>query len=349
MKVSKKDFGILSNGKKVHLYTLKAGELSLSISTLGATWTSLMVPSCLKGTDDLLLGFSSFDGYANNSYYGVTVGRYANRIGGARFSLGGKDYTLNKNDGAHSLHGGRRPFSKKVWKAEAYEDRDGVFVRFELKSHDGDEGYPGNLWATVSYGLTKFNEIAADYEVKLDAPSPLNLTNHAYFNLAGEGQGMDICSTELKLHCSSYLDVNEELIPTGAILPVENTPYDFTSRKPIGRDMAQIPSDSAFLGGYDHCFVVNGEAGKLRPFAEVNEPYSGRSMKGFTTQPGVQFYTGNHISSVRGKMGSIYEKHGAFCLETQHFPDSPNQPDFPSAIFGPSRDYHEKAVFAFDW
>ena len=347
MKITKKTFGVLSTGKKVHLYSLKAGDLSLSLSTLGATWTSLLVPSGEKGTDDILLGFGSFGGYVNNAYYGVTVGRFANRIGGAKFSLGGKEYPLFKNNGVNSLHGGRVGFSRRVWKAEAYEERDGVFVRFELKSPDGDEGYPGNLKAVVSYGLTKSNELVADYEAKLDAPCPVNLTNHAYFNLAGEGRGISVLSTELKLYCSSYIEVDEALIPTGKILPTENTPLDFRNRKPIGRDIKALAGSPA--GGYDHCFVVNGEEGKLRPFAEVYEPFTGRSMRGFTTQPGVQLFTGNNISAMQGKIGSVYEKFGGFCMETQHFPDAPNQPDFPSAIFGPDRDYHEKAVFAFDW
>jgi aldose 1-epimerase len=347
MKISRKVFGLLSNGKKVHIYTLKAGDLSLSLCDLGATWTSLIVPSASMGKDDVILGFSTFDGYVSNKYYGVTLGRFANRIGGAKFSLGGKEYRLCKNDGEHSLHGGREAFSKKLWKTEAYEDKDGVFVRFELKSPDGEEGYPGNLWAAVSYGLTKSNEIVADYEAKLDAPCPVNLTNHAYFNLAGEGRGINVLSTELKLNCSSYLEISSELIPTGAIRPVADTAFDFLLRKPIGRDMAKLPPETPV--GYDHCFVVNGEAGKLRPFAEVYEPSSGRTMRGFTTQPGVQFFTGNNISEVQGKMGTVYGQYGAFCLETQHFPDSPNRPEFPSAIFGPSQDYHEKTVFAFDW
>ena len=347
MKITKKTFGILSGGKKVHLYTIKAGDLSLSLSTLGATWTSLVVPSRTKGQDDILLGFSSFDAYVNNKYFGVTVGRFANRIGNAHFSLGGMDYPLFKNDGANTLHGGRVGFSKRVWKAEAYEERDGVFVRFELKSPDGDEGYPGNLRTAVSYGLTKSNEVVADYEAKVDVPCPINLTNHAYFNLAGEGRGMNILSTELKLFCSSYLEVDDALIPTGRILSTDNTPLDFKTRKPIGKDIQPLASGSA--GGYDHCFVVNGEPGKLRPFAEVYEPFTGRSMKGFTTQPGLQFFSGNNISSLPGKIGSVYNKYGALCLETQHFPDSPNKPDFPSAIFGPDREYHERAVFAFDW
>ncbi|MDR1803333.1 MAG: galactose mutarotase [Treponema sp.] len=345
MKVSRKTFGLLSNGKKVHLYVLKAGELTLCVSTLGATWTSLTVPSKRMGADDVLLGYSSFDGYVNNGFYGVTVGRFANRIAGAKFTLDGKEYTLEKNAGEHSLHGGSMGFNRRLWEAESYEDKNGVFVRFELKSPDGDGGFPGNLWAVVCYGLTKSNEIVVDYEAKVDAPSPVNLTNHAYFNLAGEGSRVDILATELKLYCSSCLEVDEALIPTGKILPVKNTPFDFTNRKPIGRDIAALTQ----TGGYDHCFVVDGEGGKLRPFAEVHEPSTGRTMKGFTTQPGLQLYTCNNIPPHSGKIGSIYKSHGAFCLETQHYPDSPNHPEFPSSIFSPDRDYHEKAVFAFDW
>jgi len=344
MKITKKTFGLLSNGKKVHLYILKAGELSLSISTLGAAWTCLVVPSRKKGNDDVLLGYSSLDGYVNNRYFGVTVGRFANRIGGAKFSLEGNEYSLCKNNGEHSLHGGTMGFGRRLWKAEAYEEKDGIFLRLELKSPDGEEGYPGNLKAVVCYGLTKSNEIVADYGAKVDAPCPVNLTNHAYFNLAGEGRGINILSTDLKLYSSSFIDVDKELIPTGKILSVEGTPFDFKDPKPIGKDIKGLA-----MGGYDHCFVINGEPGKLRPCAELHEPFTKRSMRVFATQPGVQFFTGNNISSMPGKIGSVYEKYGAFCLETQHFPDSPNKPEFPPAIFGPDRDYHEKAVFAFDW
>ena len=347
MKISKKAFGVLSNGKKVHLYTLKAGELSLSITTLGATWTSLKVPSAKRGTDDILLGFSSFEGYVNNRYLGATVGRFANRISGAKFSLRGKDYPLYKNNGEHSIHGGRVGFSKRLWKAEAYEERDGVFVRFELKSPDGDEGYPGSLRAAVSYGLTKSNELVADYEAKVDHPCPINMTNRAFFNLAGEGRGVSILSTELKLYCSSYAEVDDALIPTGKLIPAASSPFDFRTKKPIGKDIQPLAESSA--GGYDHCFAIDGEPGDLRPFAEAYEPFTGRYMRGFSTQPGVQFFSGNNLSAVRGKIGSVYEKYDGFCLETQHFPDSPNRPEFPSAIFGPDRDYHEKSVFAFDW
>jgi aldose 1-epimerase len=343
MKISKKTFGILSNGKRIRLYTLKAGDISLSLSTFGATWTSIMVPSKKGPLEDLVLGYSAFAPYAyNKPFFGATVGRFANRIGGARFSLDGEVYNLYKNDGPNSLHGGRRGFDKRLWKAEAYEEKDGVFVRFELDSPDGDEGYPGKLKAVVSYGLTKSNEIIANYEASSGGLTPVNLTNHVYFNLAGEGSG-DILSHELTLFSSSYIEVDSNLIPTGRLTPVQNTPFDFRSRKTVKKDIKEAG------GGYDHCFSVDGDIGKLRPAAEVFEETSGRTLKVFTTQPGIQFYTGNFLDGIIGKAGSVYGKHAGFCLETQHFPDSPNRPEFPQAIFGPGKYYHEKAVFAFDW
>jgi aldose 1-epimerase len=348
MKISKKTFGILSNGKKVYLYTLKAGDLRLSVSSFGAVWTSLILPAGGKARkDDILLGYSGFDAYVHDTYFfGATVGRFANRIGNARFSLNGQAYRLFPNDGAHCLHGGRRGFDKLLWTSGAYEEKDGVFVRFELESPGGDEGFPGRLSVSVCYGLTKSNEVIANYEARAGAPTPVNITNHAYFNLAGEGEG-DILSHELKLYASSYLEADERLIPSGRVVPVQGTPFDFRARKKIGADMTEAGKGGA--GGYDHCFVLDGEPGKLRPCAEVYEGKTGRKMKVFTTQPGVQFYTGNSLKNVSGKPGPAYEKHAGFCLETQHFPDSPNHPEFPSCIFGPGKNYHEKAVFAFDW
>jgi aldose 1-epimerase len=343
MKITRKNFGLLSTGEKVHLYTLKAGDLSLSIISLGATWTSLLVPSKNGPKEDVLLGYSTLTGYCHNKgSMGITVGRFANRIGGAEFTLDGHRYTLDKNNGENTLHGGRKGFDKRLWKAEAYKDKDGVFVRFELESPDGDGGFPGRLKAAVSYGLTKSNEIIANYEARVNVSSPVNLTNHAYFNLAGEGEG-DILSHEAAIFASSYVEVNEKLIPTGKLLPVQGSPFDFRRRKPIYTDI------QAAGGGYDHCFVVDGEPGKLRPCAEVFEGKSGRSLRVFTTQPGVQFYTGNFLDGIQGKPGSVYNKHEGFCLETQHFPDSPNQDSFPSVIFGPGKNYREKAVFSFDW
>jgi aldose 1-epimerase len=343
MKISKKTFGLLSSGKKVYLYTLKAGELSLSLSSLGASLTSLVVPSRSHGKADVLLGYSCLDAYIHNiPYFGVTIGRFGNRIRGGRFSLRGTEYVLSQNEGPHTLHGGRRGFDKRLWKSDAYEDRDGVFVRFELTSPDGDEGFPGTCKAVVCYGLTKTNEVIADYQAQVDAPCPVNLTNHAYFNLAGEGNG-DILSHEVAIYADAYVQIDASLIPTGELVPLAGGPYDFRKPKPIKQDFDAVP------GGYDHCFALQGEAGKLRPCAEVYEGSSGRTLRVFTTQPGVQFYTGNQIGVVPGKVGSVYTRYSGLCLETQHFPDTPNQPRFPQAIYGPERDYHEKALFAFGW
>jgi aldose 1-epimerase len=343
MKITKKTFGTLSNGEEVDLYTLIAGDLRLSVSTLGATLTSLNVPSKKNGIADTLLGYSTLDRYAVDTvFFGVTVGRFANRIGGAQFDLNSKTFKLLKNDGENSLHSGLKNFGRLVWKADQFETTDGVFIRFDLNSPDGDEGFPGTLQAVVCYGLTKSNELVATYKAKVDADCPVNLTNHAYFNLAGEGRG-DVLAHEVLIHSSHYVEVAADSIPTGKILPVQGTPFDFKTRKPIGNDIASTPN------GYDHCFVVDGDIGKLRPCAEVLEPASGRKMLVSTTQPGVQFYSGNYLNGIHGKTGSIYAQHNGFCLETQHFPDSPNKPQFPSCIFGPERDYSEKAVFSFDW
>ncbi|MDR2768508.1 MAG: galactose mutarotase [Treponema sp.] len=352
MHISVNDFGTLSNGGGVKLYTLEAGDISLSISDFGAIWTSLMVPSKKGRKDDLLLGFSTLSGYLHrdNPHFGSTIGRFANRVAGAAFSLGGKNYTLYKNDGNNSLHGGRRGFSRLPWKAESYTENGGAFVRFELESPDGDEGYPGTLRAAAVYGVTDNNEIRAVYEAKVDAPSPVNLTNHAYFNLAGEGNG-NILSHEVTLFASSYVEPDSGLIPTGRLVPVEGTPFDFRSPKPIARDFPAVCGAAVDkVGtGYDHCFVVDGTPGTLRPCAKVREPVSGRELRVSATQPGIQFYTGNFLDGVSGKSGSVYNKNAGFCLETEHFPDSPNQDRFPDAVFGPGRDYREEAVFSFEF
>jgi len=343
MKIDKKNFGVLYNGKKVKLWTLRAGDLKLSLTNFGAAWTSLIVPSRDGGKDDVLLGYSDLNGYLNNEpFIGVTIGRFANRIKGASFNLHGKKYELQPNDGANSLHSGPRGFDKLLWNSEGYEDDEGVFVRFELESPDGDCGFPGLLNAVVTYGLTKSNEIICDYSAKVDKLCPVNLTNHAYFNLIGEGKG-DILLHEALIFSSEYIQVDGSCIPTGKLISVNGTIFDFKKRR-------KICTGSSFLkpfNGYDHCFAVDGDPGKLRPCAEVYEPVTGRLMKVSTTQPGVQFYTGNHLKSVSGKQGSRYVKYSGFCLETQHFPDTPNQTGFPSCIYGPGKDYHERTVFSF--
>jgi len=344
MEIKEKKFGMLSNGKKVMLYTLKAGDLKFSLTNFGAAWTSLIVPSGKGSKDDILLGYSGLEGFLKNeAYFGVTVGRFANRISGASFKLDGKTYNIDANEGQNSLHSGRRGFDKLLWKAESFAEDEGVYVRFELDSRDGDGGFPGNLKAAVSYGLTKSNELICDYRAKSDTMCPVNLTNHAYFNLAGEGKG-DILSHELLIHSSSYVEVDKNNIPTGKLLPAAGTDFDFQSRRKICLNDSLLKS----FEGYDHCFCLNGNPGLLRPCAEVHEPKSGRSMKVFTSQPGVQLYTGNYLNNISGKQGSIYGKYSGFCLETQHYPDTPNQSGFPQCFAAPGQDYHEKAVFLFD-
>ena len=341
MKIKEQIFGILSNGEEVKLYTLNAGDLTLSLTNFGATWTSLFVPSRKGNKEDVLLGYSGLNGFLNNKpYIGVTVGRFANRIKGAAFTLNGKTFRLDANDKGNTLHSGWRGFDKLLWKSEAYEENGSVYVRFELISPDGESGFPGNMKAAVTYGLTKSNEITADYHAEIDQPCPVNLTNHAYFNLAREGKG-DILSHEVILYSSSYVEVDDQSIPTGKLIPVEGSAFNFKTRKRIGAELGR-------LDGYDHCFVVDGEPGTLRPCAEVTEPDSGRVMKVLTTQPGVQFYTGNFLDNLPGKQGIFYQKHSGFCLETQHFPDAPNHGNFSSCIFGPGNNYGEKAIFSFD-
>jgi aldose 1-epimerase len=354
MKVTKTAFGTLSDGREVFIYTLEAGDISLSISSFGATWTSLLVPAKNGGKDDILLGYSTLERYIHNTgSMGITVGRFANRVSGGVFSLGGKTHTLYKNDGNNSLHGGRVGFGARLWKAESYTENGGAYVRFELESPDGDEGYPGNLKVAAIYGVNASNEISALYEAHVDTLCPLNFTNHAYFNLSGEGTG-NILDHQLKLYAVSYIAVDENLIPTGKYSPVANSPFDFREAKPIGRDFeAACGGDVKAVGkGYDHCFALDGwKEGekKLLPCAEVHDPASGRTLKLSTTQPGVQFYSGNFLDGVAGKPGSVYLKNYGFCLETQHFPDSPNRKEFPNAYFGPGRDYEERAVFSLGW
>lgn len=342
MEFERKRFGTLATGEEVDLFILKSADLALGISAYGATLVSLVVPG-RSGRDDVLLGFSTLGPYTRkHPFFGSTVGRYANRIAGGRFSLGGKDYVLARNNGPNSLHGGLRGFDKHVWEAEVYREGGGVYLRLSHTSPDGDEGYPGTLRAAVTYGLSGDNEVSALYEAEADAPCPVNLTNHAYFNLAGEGRGA-ILDQEAALHASAYLPVDATLIPTGELAPVAGTPFDFRIPKPIGRDL------EAAGGGYDHCFVVDGAPGELRPCARVSDPGSGRTLEVRTTQPGVQFYTGNFLDGIPGKRGALYGKHAGFCLETQGFPDAPNQAAFPDCVYGPGRAYRERTVFSFDY
>jgi len=270
------------------------------------------------------------------------VGRYANRIANARFTLDGRTYTLAANDGPHALHGGRKGFDKVVWAAEPVPVPHGVAVRFSYTSPDGEEGYPGNLKARVTYTLTDDNELRMDYEATTDKPTVVNLTNHTYWNLAGGGA---IYDHELTLHADHFTPVDTTLIPTGEIAPVAGTPMDFTRPKPIGRDLKRLTNQPQ---GYDHNFVLRGGGGKLAPCATIYEPRTGRVLEIWTDQPGVQFYSGNFLDgTLTGKGGRVYRQHHGFCLETQHFPDSPNQPKFPSTVLRPGQVYRTTTVHKF--
>ena len=344
MQIEKRPFGLLPTGQQVELYTLCAGEMRLCISTLGATWTSLQLP----GGVDVLLGCGDFSGYVNNRwYFGATLGRFANRINGARFALDGKEYRLSANKPDCSLHGGQMGFSRKLWHSEPYTADGGAYVRFALTSPDGDQGYPGKLSAEAVYGLTDKNELIAEYRAEVDCACPVNLTNHAYFNLAGENSGKSVLDHELKLNCSAFVAVDDDLLPTGALASVDGSALDFRQGKKIGRDFADLQATK--IGGIDHCFAVDGRRDTLRPAVELREPESGRSLSIQTTLPGIQVYTANMLPEMTGKIGSVYRPYSALCLEPQYFPDSPNHPSFPNAVFGPERQYFGKTVYTFAW
>lgn len=343
MEVKKEIFGNLPDGTVIELFTLSnENGIRARLMTYGATLVSLEVPDREGRLADITLGYDSLDGYLkNNPYFGSIVGRYGNRIAKGKFVLNGVEYQLVKNDGENHLHGGIKGFDKVVWKAEAIEHQDAVGVRLSYVSRDGEEGYPGNLSCTVIYTLTNENELKISYEAETDKPTPVNLTHHSYFNLAGEAAG-DILGHELMINADKYTPVDEGLIPTGELREVRGTPMDFTSPMIIGSRISQVK------GGYDHNYVLNSGGGALALAARVYEPKSGRVMEIYTTEPGIQFYSGNFLDgSIKGKAGKIYYKHYGFCLETQHFPDSPNKPRFPSTILNPGEKYQSLTIHKF--
>jgi aldose 1-epimerase len=340
MDIQKESFGQLPDGTAVEIYTLTNGTgITARLMTYGATLVSLEVPDRSGKPGDIVLGYDSLDGYVKNSpYFGSIVGRYGNRIAKGRFTLDGVTYELATNNGENHLHGGIKGYDKVVWSAEPVQ-RDGeVGVKFSYLSPDGEEGYPGNLNITVTYLLTDRNELTIGYEATTDKATPVNLTHHSYFNVAGSG---DILGHELMINADAYTPVDAGLIPTGEIRPVKGTPFDFTTRHTIGERIAQVE------GGYDHNFVLRG-GGKMDLAARVIEPGSGRVMEISTTEPGLQFYAGNFLDgTITGKGGRVYNKHAGFCLETQHFPDSPNKPGFPSTILRPDDVYKSLTVHKF--
>jgi len=343
-KVTKSVFGSMPDGTKVEIYTLEEGSLKARVMTYGARLVSLEVPDRSGKIADIVLGYESLDGYTADpkSYFGSIVGRYGNRIAHATFTLDGKRYDLPANDGANTLHGGIKGFDKLVWKGQEIPHG----VELTLVSKDGDQGFPGTLTARVRYTL-EAHALKIEYFATTDKDTVLNLTNHSYFNLAGEGQG-DILNHLMMIPADRFTPVDAALIPTGELAPVAGTPLDFHKATAIGARIDDPNEQMRLGGGYDHNFVLNGKMGVLQEAARVVEPTSGRVLTVETTQPGVQFYSGNFLDgTLHGKHGHVYAKHTGFCLETQHFPDSPNHPKFPTSELKPGETYHSVTLFKF--
>jgi aldose 1-epimerase len=343
--ITKEVFGKTLDGKEVHLFTLRNTKgLTAKIMTYGGLITELHVPDKDGRTADVVLGFSDFESYLKgHPHFGCITGRVANRISKARFELDGKEYTLARNAGANHIHGGSKALDKRVWEARTAERPRGPSLELRYSSPDGEEGYPGKLALTVTYTVTDENELRIDYEAVTDKPTPVNLTNHSYFNLAGAGKG-DVLDHEMTILAARYTATDKDLIPTGEILPVEGTALDFRKPTLIG---ARIAALAAAPGGYDHNYRLEGQDGSLALAARVREPGSGRVMEVYTTQPAVQLYTGNFLNVPAGKGGLPYKKYGGFCLETQHDPDAVNRPEFPSVILRPGETYRQSTVFKF--
>lgn len=342
MTIEKKPFGKTTDGKQVTLYTLSNNQgNTVELIDYGAIVVSINVPDRSGKKTNVTAGFSSIDGYLErHPYFGATVGRFCNRIAMGKFSLEGKSYSLAVNNGPNHLHGGEVGFDKRMWQVAEVKSDNSVGLKFTYVSPDGEEGYPGTLTTIAEYRWDNNNCLTLDLQATTDKPTVLNLTNHAYFNLGGAGSGT-IHQHELTLACDQYLPVDESMIPKGVLAPVAGTPLDFTTAHKIGERIAQLKETN----GYDHCFVVKGKAGELRDAAKVVDPASGRTLSIKTTQPGIQLYTGNFLDGKPGNAG--FKTHEAFCLETQHYPDSPNQPSFPSTVLRPGEKFHQVTTFTF--
>lgn len=349
--VEKIPWGTTTEGAPIDLYTLSNDNgVMVQLTNYGATVVALYVPDKEGNLDDVVLGFDSISDYEKpdpyNPYFGATIGRYGNRIAGGQFTLEGKTYTLVQNNGPNHLHGGLKGFKDRIFKAIPMKTPEGPAVRFKYLSHDGEEGYPGNLQVSVTFTLTNDNELKIKYLATTDKPTVVNLTNHSYFNLAGEGSG-DILDHELMIVADNYTPADDTLIPTG-IAPVAGTPLDFTTPHKIGERIEQLlrkEGDDPFKG-YDHNFVLDNQSGDLALAARAKEATTGRVMEVYTTEPGVQLYTGNWVNT-RGKEGKLYGQYSGFCLETQHYPDSPNNPDFPSTVLRPGEVYSTLTIYKF--
>ncbi|HLR24769.1 MAG TPA: aldose epimerase family protein [Fodinibius sp.] len=344
--MEKTDFRTTINGKQTDLFVLQNKRgMKVAITNYGGRIVSWLAADKKGDFDDIVLGFDSIDGYlnANEVFFGALIGRYANRIDEGQFTLDGTEYSLKTNDGANTLHGGSGGFHNAVWQAEQLDDQHLVL---QYLSEDGEEGFPGNLKVQVLYVLNDNNELTIDYTAVTDKATPVNLTNHAFFNLAGAGSGK-ITDHQLMINAEKYTPIDSTLIPTGELTGVEGTPFDFTKAGPIGKRIDNDNEQLRYGKGYDHNFALNKDtAGTLTLAARVSDPSSGRELEIYTTEPGIQFYSGNFLDgSDSGKGGKAYNYRSSFALEPQHFPDSPNQPDFPTTILQPDGIYHSLSVY----
>ncbi len=337
MKLERSRFGTTSDGRAVDLYTLTNSQGNVvKLTNYGAIITAVEIADRQGQRKNINLGFPNLEGYlARHPFFGATVGRFCNRIALGKFSLDGSTYSLVINNGPNHLHGGTVGFDKLLWSAEEFRSDSRVGVRFSVLSPDGQEGYPGNLKVIAEYSWSEANELAFTFRATTDRPTVINMTNHSYWNLAGAGQG-DVLGHELQLHCDRYLAVDDSLIPTGELESVAGSALDFRERRLIGDRIQELSKTK----GYDHCFVINGPAGELRVCGWARDAASGRVMEVLTTQPGVQLYTGNHLTG-------LYGQHSGFCLETQHYPDSPNKPQFPTTRLNPGETFEETTVYRF--
>jgi aldose 1-epimerase len=348
--IKKESFGKTPEGQAVDIYTLTNSHgVEAKITTYGGILTSLRVPAGNGKLDDVVLGFDNLDAYLKGDpWFGALVGRYANRIAKGRFTLNGVEYKLATNNGENHLHGGVKGFDKVVWNGNPLKVPNGAALELTYLSKDGEEGYPGNLSVKVTYTLTDANELKLDYSATTDKDTVVNLTQHSYFNLAGQGNG-DILNHRLYLNARRFTPIDAGSIPTGEIRSVSRTsPFDFTRLTPIGARINADDEQLKFGSGYDHNFVLNGKMGVLRLAARVYEPTTGRVMEVLTTEPGIQFYSGNFLDgTLTGKGGKVYQRRYALCLETQHFPDSPNKPNFPSTVLRKGARYHSTTIYRF--
>jgi aldose 1-epimerase len=345
-KMQKQSFGKAEDGQPTDLYILtNKNGVEAAITNYGGTVVYLKVPDRNGKLDDVVLGYDNLEGYAGGkAYIGATVGRYANRIAHAAFTLDGTTYTLAKNDGDNHLHGG---FSKRVWTAKAVSSSAGQALELTYLSKDGEEGFPGNLSVKVVYTLTDQNELKIDYSATTDKDTVLNLTNHAYFNLAGQGNG-DILQQQVMIKADRFTPIDATSIPTGELRSVKGTPFDFANLTAIGARINQDDQQLKLGNGYDHNWVLNNKTpGSLFLAAKAYDPHSGRVVEVFTSEPGIQLYTGNFLDGIHGRDGKVYNRRYAFCLETQHFPDSPNKPDFPSTELKPGQHFQSTTVYKF--